>query len=120
MARQTLPVTKIQPGGIADAAGIAAHIDGHAFDNNGTTFLEITTSAGASRTLTIQTPGTHGDRQIEEYTLTVPASSVNRKYGPWATELVNRPSSAADPGKVYLDFIAGEVAGITSVKAYTT
>ena len=119
MARQTLPVTKITRAGIADAAGIPAHIDGHAFDNNGTTFLEVTTTAGVPVTLTVETPGTVADRQIEDLTISVPGAATNRKIGPFQTDLYSRPAEGTDPNKAYLNFVSGEVARVTNVKAYT-
>lgn len=118
MARQNITVNQITRAGIANVAGVAGTVDGIMFDNGGTTFLEVTTSAGSARTITFVTPGLVGDRQIEDLVVSVPAATT-RKIGPFPTDTYNRPAGGTDPGKVYADFQAGQESGFT-VSAYKT
>ena len=116
MARTDLTVTQISRAGTTPPATVAGTADGHMFSNDGRTFLEVTNAAGAARTITFVTPGTVGDRQIEDLPISLPASAT-RLIGPFPIDLYNRGAGLTDAGKVYTNFEAGQEAQFT-VRAY--
>ena len=105
--RIVVAAQKIVPAGLALNL-TAPTVDGDVVPT-GAVGLYVLNGSGAPITVTAQTPQTVEGLAVAENIVTVPAGAF-RIIGPFAAGTYGRPSSGADPGKVYVDYSA-----ITSV-----
>lgn len=104
MARTALvPVAAADEG--VEITFTAANVDGHSIPGGGNVRLLVTNGDASAKTVTIQTPATQGGLAVAEQAVTVPAGET-WAIGPFDSRLYDRPSGAADAGKVYVDFSA--------------
>lgn len=102
MARTALvPVAMADEGVVAALA--AANVDGHSIPGGGGVRLLVKNGGGSSINVTIQTPATQGGLAVADQVVAVGAG-VQKAIGPFDSRLYDRPSGAADAGKVYVDF----------------
>lgn len=87
MAATALTVQQIVRSGLKPSLA-AANADGNYFDNNGRVYLEVKNDDTASKTVTIQTPGTVDGLAIADLEVTVTAGE-SRKIGPFPTNIYN-------------------------------
>lgn len=87
MSRTSIAVTQITRAGVAGVTPTACDVsNGNVISNNGrTTWIEVTNSAGASGTLTVQPTRTVDGQQVPAITHTIPSTTtVPIKYGPFS------------------------------------
>lgn len=87
----------------------AANVDGHHIDGDGQTVLYVKNGGASSINVTAQTPQQEAGLDVAELVVAVPAGG-ERIIGRFPAATFNRPTGAADAGKVYVDF-----SGVTSV-----
>lgn len=100
MARTTLTVQNIDRVGLTPALA-AANADGSSFANDGRTYLQVKNGSGAPITVTVQTPGTVDGLAVADLTVTVPATTGDKKIGPFPVGVYNQAGDV-----VYVDFSA--------------
>lgn len=88
----------------------AAPVDGHSIPGGGSVRLLVDNGSGSSINVTIQTPATQGGLAVADQVVPVAAGAI-KAIGPFDSRLYDRPSGAADAGRVYVDFSA--VASVT-------
>ena len=113
MARATLtPLVSDRDGvSVADAAMTAAVADGHSFVNDGRTVLLIQNTNGATRTITVQTPGTVDGLAVADLTITVAATTGRLMTATFPKSVYNQ-----NGGVVYLDYSATAGLLVAAVK----
>jgi len=104
MARTTLAVTAVTDSGVQEVAKTTGIADGHMFANDGRTWIEVTNSGSATRTLTIQTQKTFNGFALADRTVSI-TDGTTKKIGPFPTDIYN-VQAGADAGKVYIDYQA--------------
>lgn len=98
MARQTMTVQQISRSGLTPSYD-AAHVDGHAFENDGLrTFLHIKNDGVGATIATITTPKTVDDLAVADRTVTI-ALGAEKMIGPFPVNTYNQ-----DDNTVYVDF----------------
>lgn len=97
MARTALTVQTIEPTGL-NPAFTAANTDGHSFENNGFTYIELVNGHTQAHTATIEHPGTVDGLAVEDRVVGIPASE-SRKIGPFTARY-----NQAGTSVVYVNF----------------
>lgn len=105
MARTVLTKQAIVQAGLTPALA-AANVDGHYFEGSGTVYLEVKNAAGAPIDVTVQTPAVVAGLAVADLVVTIPATTGQKKIGPFNTRAFNRPAGGSDAGLVYVDFSA--------------
>jgi len=108
MARGLLAPTTLDDSGVVLPAGTAQTADGTSFVNHGEEILLLKNTGAGSHTVTIQTPATRDDLDVDEREVTI-AAGVTKLAGPFTPSLYNQPGD--DSNKVFVDIDAtpGEV-----------
>jgi len=96
MARQTLAVQQISLAGIEPTLD-TGHADGHAFSNDGRTFIRVVNGATAVD-VTVPTTQTVQGFAVADHTVTVPENE-SRDIGPFPVGLFNQSDNT-----VHVDF----------------
>lgn len=94
----------------ADADGLAvsftaANVDGHSIDGGGDVILLVVNGDASPINVTVQTPAQQDGLDVAENVVTVAAGATQAIAG-LAARTFDRPTGAADAGKVYVDFSA--------------
>lgn len=88
MPRTAIPITTLTGvvAGVPETTPVACDaVNGNVINNYSEhMWLEVTNSAGASGTITLNTPGTVQGRAIADDTVTIPASANRRRLGPFS------------------------------------
>jgi hypothetical protein len=109
MARTALATQPIADEGTV-VTMTAANVDGHILDGGGDVILKVTNGSGGSINVTVQTPATQAGLAVSEQIVAV-AAGATKYIGRFDPSTYDRPTGAADPGMVYVDFSA--VASVT-------
>lgn len=108
MARDLPAVQKIV------ATGLAPNLTAPTVNNDaipaGQVFVMVTNSSASPINVTAQTPQKVEGLDVAENIVAVPAAAT-RLIGPFPAGTYGRPSTGADPGKVYIDYSA--IASVT-------
>jgi hypothetical protein len=108
MARTALATQPVADEGTVIAM-TAANVDGHVIDGGGDVILKVTNGGGGSINVTVQTAATQNGLAVAEQVVAV-AAGATKYIGRFDPSTYDRPSGAADPGDVYVDF-----SGVTTV-----
>lgn len=98
MARTSLTVQDLGLAGITPAYTAGDAVNDHEFINDGRCYLHVKNNGAGSCVVTVQTPAKVGGLDIAEVTVTVPATTGDKKIGPFKTDLFNQAG-----GLVYVD-----------------
>lgn len=111
MARLTLSPTRMASGG-AEVSPTAANADGYALPNDGSVFLFVrnTNGASAGATVTLRAEETLDGLVLPDKDVSVDADE-EFLVGPFSPGVYNRSSSQTDAGTVHVDF-SGAVADL--------
>lgn len=104
MARTALTAQQVAPTGLSPSYS-AANADGHQFANDGNTLLHVKNGGAGACVVTVQTPQQIAGLDVAEQAITIPAGE-ERLIGRLRPATYNRPTGAADPNTVYVDFDA--------------
>lgn len=110
MARTVLTKQAIVQAGLTPSLA-AANVDGHYFEGSGTVYLEVKNASAGAIDVTVQTPATVAGLAVAELVVSIPATTGQKKIGPFMPRAFNRPAGGSDAGLVYVDFSA--VASVT-------
>lgn len=102
MARTALTAQSISASGLK-ATYSAANAQGHSFANDGISILHIKNGGASACEVTIQTPATVAGLAVTDQTVSIPAGE-DWFIGRLQPVAFNRPTGAADPNQVYVDF----------------
>jgi len=103
MARTTLTpqVTLRSSNGLTPTYSAADQANGQQFQNTGRELLHVKNTNGATRTLTVDTPGSVDGQAIANPTFVIPATTGDKFIGPFPPAVYNQSD-----GNVYLDWSA--------------
>lgn len=104
MARTALATQPIADEGTV-VAMTAANVDGHTIDGGGDVILKVLNGSGGSINVTVQTAATEDGLAVAEQVVAV-AAGATKYIGRFRPATYDRPSGAADAGKIYVDFSA--------------
>jgi hypothetical protein len=102
-------VESIVRGGLTPTFG-AANADGYALPGDGKTFVEVKNTNGATRTVTIDIPGTVDGLVVTDKAVVVDATTGDKMIGPFPPGTYNQPTGTW-AGRVLITFTA--VTGVT-------
>lgn len=104
MARLTLSPSRMSSGGLAVSAG-AVNADGYALPNDGSVFLLVRNTNGASAGCDVifRAEETLDGLVLPDKTVTV-AASEEYLFGPFDRLVYNRTDDQTDAGTVHIDF----------------
>jgi hypothetical protein len=85
--------------------------------NGGDLMLEFNNANASARIVTIQTPPTVGEFEVEDLEITIPGSASRFKVSELEMGYFNQPAGHADAGSLYIDYPAGQHTDLT-VRAY--
>lgn len=100
MAKQTIPIQQLARAGAAPTFTAATQTDLQ-FSNDGTIILELKNTNGASRTVTVATPGTMDGLAIADSTATLGATTGDLIFKPFPPQIYNQSDDY-----VYVDLTA--------------
>lgn len=101
MPKQTIPLQTLSRSGAAPTFTAATQTDLQVA-NNGSVILEFKNTNGATRTITIQTPGTvDGNAIADLVATTLPATTGDLIFKPFAPAIYNQSD-----GNLYIDLSA--------------
>jgi hypothetical protein len=100
MPRVNIPITQLSQAGVAPPAQVSSDAtnDHELAYNDGRVFIEVSNVNASPQSVTIPTPGQVSGLNIDDITVSVPATTGVRLIGPLSPGLVNQ----AD-GKVHID-----------------
>lgn len=104
MARLTLAPSKMASGGVAVSTA-AVNADGYALPNDGSVFLYVVNTNGASAgcDVILRTEETLDGLVLPDKTITV-AAGEEYLFGPFSRTVYNRTADQTDAGTVHIDF----------------
>jgi len=103
MARANLTPVELDDAGVAIPAGTTGTADGYSFTNHGKEIVGIKNGGAAPHTVTVQTPATRDDLDIDEREVTI-AAGATKLIGPLTPSIYNQVGD--DSGKVFVDLDA--------------
>jgi hypothetical protein len=103
MARTQLTIKRLSPAGIAPALE-AGNVDGHSFQNDGRTWLEIKNASAGAITATFPTPFSRDGLDLPDRVVNI-AAGAELRVGPF-DPLVYNQETVADRGRVFVDLSA--------------
>lgn len=102
MPRSALTAQSIVASGLK-ATYSAANAAGHSFPNDGLSILHVKNGGAGACQVTVQTPATVAGLAVEDKVISIPAGE-DWFIGRLQPVAFNRPTGAADPNQVYVDF----------------
>ncbi|MBA9003737.1 hypothetical protein [Thermomonospora cellulosilytica] len=104
MARQDITssqINQMSSRGVVTPVTVAAHVDGHAFVNDGKTMVTFENTNAATRTVTAKVPAVVDvNLDVPDRQITLPATTGRGQLGPFG------PEYTQPDGKVHIDFSA--------------
>ena len=90
MSLTTLAVQQIVRTGLTPALA-AANADGSYVPNDGRMYLQVKNTNGSPVTVTVDTPGTVDGLAVADLPVVVPATTGDKKIGPFPPDTYNQP-----------------------------
>jgi len=91
MAIVAATVQTLSRDGVTPSFG-AANADGYALPGDGRTVIEVKNTNGATRTVTVDIPGTVDGLAVTDKAITIPATTGDKIIGPFPPGTYNQPS----------------------------
>lgn len=104
MARTALATQPVVDEGTV-VAMTAANADGHSLDGGGDVILKVTNGSGGSINVTVESAATEDGLAVADQVVAV-AAGATKYIGRFRPTTYDRPTGAADAGKVYVGFSA--------------
>jgi len=114
MARTAIDAQEVVATGL-EAIYEAANAEGNMFDNDGDRILHVKNGSAGSVDVTIQSAAEVDGLAVSDQVVSIPAGE-DRFIGRFKPSTYNRPSGAADAGKVYVDYSASDSVTVVLLK----